>query len=118
MEIVSCNCVLDIYMQPWCLGKNARIHILKLQYPQVLHARFSIFPEDVIAYIRQTVEEERERNAESRAALEAELMETRRSSEHLSQLAAVRAQLQNAATTERPVSYYMYRYKASPYGSC
>lgn len=48
------------------------------------------------------MEEERERNAESRAALEAELMEARRSSQQLAQLSAVRMQLQNAAA--EPVS--------------
>ncbi|KAL0830197.1 hypothetical protein ABMA28_003652 [Loxostege sticticalis] len=53
--------------------------------------------EEVIEYIKRTVEEERERNAESRAALEAELMEARRSSQQLAQLSAVRMQLQNAA---------------------
>ncbi|XP_063831801.1 TNF receptor-associated factor 3 [Ostrinia nubilalis] len=53
--------------------------------------------EEVIEYIKRTVEEERERNAENRAALEAELMEARRSSQQLAQLSAVRMQLQNAA---------------------
>ncbi|XP_073954383.1 uncharacterized protein [Choristoneura fumiferana] len=57
--------------------------------------------EDVIEYIKQTVEEERARNAESRAALEQELVEARRSSEQLSQLAAVRVQLQSTAN-DRP----------------
>ncbi|CAH0591713.1 unnamed protein product [Chrysodeixis includens] len=57
--------------------------------------------EDVISYIRQTVEEERERNAENRAAFEAELIENRRSSEQLAQLSALRVQLQNT-NSERP----------------
>lgn len=57
----------------------------------------------MIEYIKQTVEEERARNAESRAALEQELVEARRSSEQLSQLAAVRVQLQSTAN-DRPVS--------------
>ncbi|XP_053616519.1 TNF receptor-associated factor 1 [Plodia interpunctella] len=57
--------------------------------------------EDVINYIRQTVEEERERNAESRAVLEAELTEARRSSQQLTQLAMVREQLQTTEP-ERP----------------
>lgn len=57
--------------------------------------------EEVINYIRQTVEEERERNAENRAALEAELMEARRSSEQLANLSALRMQLQ-ATSDERP----------------
>nr|XP_049697549.1 TNF receptor-associated factor 1 isoform X1 [Helicoverpa armigera] len=57
--------------------------------------------EEVISYIKQTVEEERERNAENRAALESELVEARRSSEQLANLAALRAQLQ-ATTSERP----------------
>ncbi|KAF9813591.1 hypothetical protein SFRURICE_014969 [Spodoptera frugiperda] len=59
--------------------------------------------EEVINYIRQTVEEERERNAENRAALEAELMEARRSSEQLANLSALRMQLQ-ATSDERPLS--------------
>ncbi|KAH9638468.1 hypothetical protein HF086_016793 [Spodoptera exigua] len=59
------------------------------------------FPEEVINYIRQTVEEERERNAENRAALEAELMEARRSSEQLANLSALRMQLQTTSD-ERP----------------
>ncbi|XP_068623159.1 TNF receptor-associated factor 2 [Battus philenor] len=58
--------------------------------------------EEVIEYIKQTVEEERERNAESRAALEAELMEARRSSEQLVNLAALRMQLETSAVAERP----------------
>ncbi|XP_047538913.1 TNF receptor-associated factor 3 [Vanessa atalanta] len=58
--------------------------------------------EEVIEYIKQTVEEERERNAESRAMLESELIETRRSSEQLGQLSNLRMQLQNAATGDRP----------------
>lgn len=57
--------------------------------------------EDVISYIKQTVEEERERNAENRVAFEAELMEARRSSEQLANLSALRAQLQ-ATSSERP----------------
>ncbi|XP_045453559.1 TNF receptor-associated factor 3 [Melitaea cinxia] len=57
--------------------------------------------EEVIEYLKQTVEEERERNAESRAMLETELLEARRSSVHLAQLAALRVQLQNE-TGERP----------------
>lgn len=63
----------------------------------------NLFPEDVIGYIKHTVEEERERNAENRAALEAELMEARRSSEQLVQLSALREQLQSTSG-ERPVS--------------
>ncbi|CAG5057853.1 unnamed protein product [Parnassius apollo] len=58
--------------------------------------------EDMVQYIKQIVEEERERNAESRAALEAELMEARRSSEQLANLAALRMQLENDATNDRP----------------
>lgn len=57
--------------------------------------------EEVIKYIKQTVDEERARNAESRAALEQELMEARRSSAQLGQLAVVTAQLQSTAH-ERP----------------
>ncbi|XP_045778218.1 TNF receptor-associated factor 3 [Maniola jurtina] len=57
--------------------------------------------EEVIEYIKQTVEEERERNAESRAMLESELMESRRSSEQLAQLSVLRMQIQNT-TAERP----------------
>ncbi|CAH2088393.1 unnamed protein product [Euphydryas editha] len=57
--------------------------------------------EEVIEYIKQTVEEERERNAESRAMLETELLEARRSSQQLAQLADLRVQLQSAAG-ERP----------------
>ncbi|XP_060806484.1 TNF receptor-associated factor 3-like [Amyelois transitella] len=57
--------------------------------------------EDVINYIRQTVEAERERNLESRAVLEAELMEARRSSQQLTQLTMVREQLQTTEI-ERP----------------
>ncbi|KAJ8728499.1 hypothetical protein PYW07_006195 [Mythimna separata] len=64
--------------------------------------------EDVINYIKQTVEEERERNAENRMALEAELMEARRSSEQLANLSALRVQLQ-ATTSERPVSRQCHR---------
>ncbi|CAH0718887.1 unnamed protein product, partial [Brenthis ino] len=58
--------------------------------------------EEVIEYIKRTVEEERERNAESRAMLENELLEARRSSEQVTQLATLRLQLENAATGERP----------------
>ncbi|XP_026316407.1 TNF receptor-associated factor 3 [Hyposmocoma kahamanoa] len=57
--------------------------------------------EEVISYIKESVEEERLVNAESRAALEQELFEAKRSSEQLSQLASLRVQLQNA-TPERP----------------
>lgn len=57
--------------------------------------------EDVIEYLKQTVEEERERNAENRAALETELLEARRSSEQLAQLSALRSQLQNSGP-DRP----------------
>ncbi|XP_030023360.2 TNF receptor-associated factor 3 [Manduca sexta] len=57
--------------------------------------------EDVIAYLKQTVEEERERNAENRAALESELLEARRSSVQLAQLSTLRAQLMNN-NAERP----------------
>ncbi|CAH0664641.1 unnamed protein product [Chilo suppressalis] len=57
--------------------------------------------EEMIDYIKRTVEDERERNAEQRAALEAELMEARRSSQQLTQLSALRLQLQDAAS-ERP----------------
>ncbi|KAJ0172471.1 hypothetical protein K1T71_011610 [Dendrolimus kikuchii] len=57
--------------------------------------------EEVIGYIKQTVEEERERNAENRATLEAELLEARRSSEQLAQLSALRMQLQTE-NVERP----------------
>ncbi|XP_041969674.1 TNF receptor-associated factor 5 [Aricia agestis] len=56
--------------------------------------------EEVIEYIKQTVEEESKRNAESRATLEAELAEARRSSAQLADLAALRHQIQTAA--ERP----------------
>ncbi|XP_072945507.1 uncharacterized protein Traf-like isoform X2 [Epargyreus clarus] len=58
--------------------------------------------EEVIEYIKQTVEEERERNAENRTALEAELAEARRSSQQLAQLSAIRMQLQHDSATERP----------------
>ncbi|KAM3956337.1 TNF-receptor-associated factor-like [Aphomia sociella] len=58
--------------------------------------------EEVIVYLRQTVEEERERNAESRAVLEAELIEARRSSQQLAHLSALREQLQTASTSDRP----------------
>uniref|UniRef100_A0A1E1WEW3 MATH domain-containing protein n=1 Tax=Pectinophora gossypiella TaxID=13191 RepID=A0A1E1WEW3_PECGO len=58
--------------------------------------------EEVIEYIKQTVEEERQLNAESRAALEAEVVEARRSSQQVAQLADLRVQLQHAATPERP----------------
>ncbi|XP_031765005.1 TNF receptor-associated factor 3 isoform X2 [Galleria mellonella] len=58
--------------------------------------------EDVIEYLRQTVEEERERNTESRAVLEAELIEARRSSQQLAHLSALREQLQTASTSDRP----------------
>ncbi|XP_023950830.2 TNF receptor-associated factor 3 [Bicyclus anynana] len=57
--------------------------------------------EEIIDYIKQTVEEERERNAESRAMLETELMEARRSSEQVAQLSVLRMQIQNT-TAERP----------------
>ncbi|CAK1542444.1 unnamed protein product [Leptosia nina] len=58
--------------------------------------------EEVIEYIKQTVEDERARNSENQAALEAELMEARRSSEQLAQLSTLRSQLQNAASSENP----------------
>ncbi|CAF4764126.1 unnamed protein product [Pieris macdunnoughi] len=57
--------------------------------------------EEVIEYIKQTVEEERQRNSENQAALEAELMEARRSSQQLAHLSTLRVQLQNA-TSENP----------------
>ncbi|CAG9782611.1 unnamed protein product [Diatraea saccharalis] len=59
--------------------------------------------EEVIEYIKRSVEEERERNAEQRAALEAELAEARRSSEQLMQLSALRLQLQDAAADRPPL---------------
>ncbi|XP_075981938.1 TNF-receptor-associated factor-like [Anticarsia gemmatalis] len=60
--------------------------------------------EEVIEYIKQTVEEERERNAQSREALEAELMEARRSSDQLAQLSALNVQLQATSYNgERPM---------------
>ncbi|CAH2055587.1 unnamed protein product, partial [Iphiclides podalirius] len=58
--------------------------------------------EEVVDYIKRVVEEERERNAENRAALEAELIEARRSSEQLANLAALRVQLESTASPERP----------------
>ncbi|XP_050682823.1 TNF receptor-associated factor 3 [Leptidea sinapis] len=58
--------------------------------------------EEVIDYIRQSVDEERQRNEENRAALEAELIEAKRSSEQVSQLALLRMQLQNATDSENP----------------
>ncbi|XP_045504879.1 TNF receptor-associated factor 2 isoform X1 [Colias croceus] len=54
--------------------------------------------EEVIEYVKQTVEEERQRNAENCAALEAELAEARRSSDQLAQLSTLRMQLQHAST--------------------
>ena len=65
------------------------------------------FTEEVIEYIKRTVEEERERNAESRAMLENELMEARRTSEQITQLTALRMQIENAASGERPVYIFM-----------
>lgn len=69
----------------------------------MLPSLFNQFSEEVIEYIKRTVEEERERNAESRAMLENELMQARRSSEQITQLTALRMQIENAATGERPV---------------
>ncbi|KAG7304671.1 hypothetical protein JYU34_010017 [Plutella xylostella] len=57
--------------------------------------------EEVINYVKDALEEERARNAEGRAELEAELAEAKRSSEQLAQLSTVRLQLQ-AAVHERP----------------
>lgn len=64
-------------------------------------------------YIKQMVEEERERNAESRAMLEQELIETRRSSEQQTQLAVLRAQLQDATPgrTVRILHYAVFLYR-------
>lgn len=59
--------------------------------------------EEVIEYIKQTVEEERARNAQNREAFEAELIEARRSSEHLTQLSALNEQLQATYNGERPM---------------
>lgn len=91
---------------------NSSTGIMQLPWKYSLSFRLTMallsFSEEVIAYIKQTVEEERERNAENRAALEAELMEARRSSEHLGQLAALRVQLQNTAP-ERQVNTAEYQ---------
>lgn len=57
----------------------------------------------MVDYIKRVVEEERERNAENREAMEAELMEARRSSEQLVNLAALRMQMESSASNERPV---------------
>ncbi|XP_013171438.1 PREDICTED: TNF receptor-associated factor 1 [Papilio xuthus] len=57
--------------------------------------------EEVMEYIKRTIEEDRERNAESRAALEDELAEARRTSQQLAHLATLRAQLETTAN-ERP----------------
>lgn len=58
--------------------------------------------ESTIQYIKQAVEEEREKNLQSRAVLEAELHEARRSSQQLHQLSELRVELQSHANNERP----------------
>lgn len=64
--------------------------------------------ESTIEYVKAAVEEERERNEQSRALLEAELYEARRSSEQLQQLSSVREELQTHTAVERPVSSYFH----------
>lgn len=77
------------------------------------HSFYTYIAEEVIEYIKQTVEEERERNAENRTALEAELAEARRSSQQLAQLSAIRMQLQHDSATERPVGLHHQVYLSS-----
>ncbi|KAJ2941104.1 hypothetical protein O0L34_g10338 [Tuta absoluta] len=68
------------------------------QHDSRIRAVFKL--EEAINYIKQTVEEERERNAESRAMLEEGLMAARRSSQHVAQLSDLRIQLQQTAAYE------------------
>ncbi|GBP42584.1 TNF receptor-associated factor 5 [Eumeta japonica] len=56
----------------------------------------------VVEYVRAAVEEERAKSAHSRAVLEAEVDEARRSSRQLAQLAALRQDLQAQAIAEQP----------------